>query len=259
MKKSQGITWTLKMASYGAILGIAMFWIGTTGASAETLNIGGNVMPPWSMEDGPDGAGINVDIVREAAKRAGYDTTYKVVPFKRKLEDFRQQAIDVDPGSNPQWRTDDKDISVYSIPFYESFNVVLVRKDSGISAETVQDLKGKRIGCLAGYNYTDGFHEAFASGDLLRDDANAHESNVKKLNAKRVDGVIIDQETAGYIIKELGLNPEDFTPAYAFQTKSVLHIRLHKSKEALLPKLDAALQAMKDDGTIQRIVEKYTK
>ena len=83
------------------VVGMALIWIGAGSPSAETLKIGGIAMPPWSMEESANGDGINIDIFREAATRAGYATTYKLVPFKRKLEEFRQQLIDVDPGSNP--------------------------------------------------------------------------------------------------------------------------------------------------------------
>ena len=228
-------------------------------SNAETLRVGGIDMPPWSMEDGEIGAGINIDVFREAAKRAGYDTIYQVFSFKRKLEKFRSKKIDIDPGTNPKWRSDDGDISVYSIPFNESINVLFVRKDSEIRVETVQDLKEMRIGCISGYYYTDGFQEAFDRGTIIRDDTKHHTSNMKKLHAKRVDGIIIDKETGLYLIKQLGLNVEDFKIAYVFDIKSVLYMRIHKQKKYILPAVNNSLEEMKTDGTIQHIVDKYIK
>lgn len=231
----------------------------STLSSAETLRVGGIDMPPWSMEEGEIGTGINIDVFREAARRSGYDTTYKVFPFKRKLVIFRDTRIDIDPGTNPKWRGDDKEISVYSIPFYESVNVVLVRKGSRTNVETIQDFKGMNLGCLLGYYYTDGFQDAFDNGYILRDDTNSHLSNIKKLQTKRVDGIIIDKETGLYLIKQLGLTIKDFDIAYVFETTSVLYIRVHKQKEHILPALNTALEEMKTDNTIQNIVKKYTQ
>ncbi len=228
-------------------------------SSAETLRVGGIKMPPWSMSEGENGAGVNIDVFREAAKRAGYGTTYKVLPFKRKIAEFREDKIDVDPGTNPNWRRDDQEISVYSIPFYESVNVVLVRRGRGLRVESARDFAGARLGCLLGYRYTDGFQEAFAGGRVIREDVTNHESNIKKLNGKRVDGVIIDKVTGLYLIAQLGLNMEEFDIAYTFTTKSVLYMRIHIRKKHILPALNAALEAMKAEGAIQKIVEKYTR
>jgi ABC-type amino acid transport substrate-binding protein len=229
-------------------------------SAAETLTIGGVEVPPWLMQDGDEVVGINVDIFREVATRTGYDMAYRVLPQKRMLVEFRAEQIDIDPATNPMWTSDDdKAISVFSMPFYESANVVFVRKDSGIRANTVQDFRGKTIGCHVGYYYTDGFAEAFASGTMTRDDANSHVSNVKKLNANRVDAVIVDQVTGLYLIKQLGLNPEDFEIAYVFEAKSALSMRIHKNKEHVLSNVNQALQDMKEDGTIQNIIDTYTK
>ncbi len=115
------------------------------------------------------------------------------------------------------------------------------------------------LGCLLGYHYTDGFQEAFDSGDVLRDDANNHSGNIQKLHANRVDGIIIDKETGFYLIKQLGLSSGDFGIAYMFKTRSVLYMRIHKQKEHILPALNTALEEMKEDGAIQAIVKKYTQ
>ena len=148
------------------------------------------------------------------------------------------------------------DISVYTEPYYETSDVILVRKGSGIAGTAVQDFKGRSLGCGLGYYYPEGFQEAMANGDIIRDDNPVSEYNIMKLSQHRLDGIIVDRIQADYMINVLGLNAEDFEIAYVFGP-SKLSLRLHKEKQDLLPILDQALESMKADGTIDRIVTKY--
>ena len=107
-----------------------------------------------------------------------------------------------------------------------------------------------------GYYYPEGFQEALASGDIIRDDNPVSEYNIMKLSQHRLDGIIVDRIQADYMTNVLGLNAEDFEIAYVFEP-SKLSLRLHKEKQDLLPILDQAIESMKADGTIDRIVTKY--
>lgn len=232
---------------------------GWSGAShAETLTLGGYEKIPYMMKDGAQ-PGFCVEIFRETAKRAGLDTKYILLPTKRMLADFRNRVIDAEPCCSPTWRQADEAISIYSEPFYHTENVVFVRKESGIKAEKVEDLQGKRLGCGLGYFYTDGFQEAFEQGMIVRDDVSNTEMNVRKLAARRIDGMIADRTEGWYLIKQQGLKSEDFDIAYVFQAKSALSIRIHKEQEPFMVKLNEALTTMKADGTLEALIKKYTE
>lgn len=221
---------------------------------AEELRLGGYDKPPYMMED----AGICVDIVRKAARKAGYGTSYKLLPHKRGLRYFTDNRIDAETCVSPKWRSQYKEISAYSEPFFSTENVVIVRKESDIGAtKDIRDFRGKTFGTILGYFITDGFQEEFEAGRMVREDANTQDKNIRKLVAKRFDGIIIDRITGSYLIKQLGFDPGDFRIAYVFETKSLLSARIHKSREYLIPKLDRALAEMKNDGTIDRIISRY--
>lgn len=225
---------------------------------AETLVLGGYEKIPYMMQDGEQ-PGFCVEIFRETAKRAGFDTQYTLLPTKRMLEDFRNRVLDAEPCCSPTWRQADEAISIYSEPYYHTENVVFVRKDSGIKAQKVEDFQGKRLGCGLGYFYTDGFQEAFEKGMIVRDDVSNAEMNVRKLAARRIDGMIADRTEGWYLMKQQGLKLEDFDVAYVFQTKSALSIRIHKEQEPFMLKLNEALKAMKADGTLEALIKKYTE
>lgn len=172
------------------------------------------------------------------------------------MREFELRQIDMEPAVSPSWRGEQRDISVYTKPYYQTSDVILVNKGSGISGTTAQDFKGMSLGCGLGYYYPEGFQEALASGDIIRDDNPVSEYNMMKLSQKRLDGIIVDRIQARYMMNVFQLNVEKFEIAYVFKP-SKLSLRLHKNRQDLLPVLNTALDSMASDGTIERIVTKH--
>ena len=144
------------------------------------------------------------------------------------------------------------------MPFYSTGDIILVRKESGIQGTAASAFHGLKLGCGLGYYYPEGFQEAFDRGDIIREDNPVSEANIKKLVLQRIDGIIVDKIQARYIMKKVGLDPADFSTAYAFKS-SHLCLRLRHNHSDLLPVLNAALKSMQTDGSIDRIVADYLK
>lgn len=238
---------------------IGVFLVCCLGVSvAQTLIIGTPEWKPWQITNGEHPTGITIDILQELAKRTGYTMDIKPLPHKRMLIEFKMGQITAEPSVNPLWREDQQDISVYTAPYCTTRDIILVRKESGIKGTSVQDFKGLSLGCGLGYYYPEGFQEAFARGEIIREDTPMGEKNLMKLALKRIDGAIFDKIQAKYMFNVSRMNPDDFEISYEFQP-SHLSLRLHKSKRNLLPTLDEAITHMKADGTVERVISKYTQ
>jgi ABC-type amino acid transport substrate-binding protein len=239
------------------ILLLAVILVPFQGVSAaQTLVIGTADWKPWQIVEEGSLVGITSEILQELSRRTGYKMDVKTLPHKRLMLEFERQQIDMEPTVSQSWREEQRDISVYTRPYYETSDVILVRKGSGIAGTVAQDFKGMSLGCGLGYYYPEGFQAAFESGMIIRDDNPVSEFNILKLAQERLDGIIVDRIQAGYMIKVFKLNAEDFEIAYVFRP-SKLSLRLHKNKQDLLPMLNRALESMKADGTIKRIVTRY--
>ena len=242
----------------GLSVGI-IFFVLTGNLYAETLIGGISDWRPWTQDDDGEAIGILVDIFKTAVKRAGHETQIKVLPHKRRNEIEWGKGTHAELGVIPEWRGKYAEVSVYTIPFITTQDVILAQKGTLERADSVEDFSGKRLGTTLGYYYVDGFSDAFEAGKIVRDDSSEGPSLMRKLAKGRIDGAILDKHEARYWIKELRMNPDDFEIVYTFSIISNLRIRLYKGKEHLLPELNAALQAMIDDGTIQEIIETYMK
>lgn len=224
---------------------------------AETLSGGVSDWRPWTWQNDDEATGILVDIFTTAVKRAGHEPEVRAMPHKRRNEIEWGRSLHAELGVLPEWREKYADVSVYTIPFVKTQDVILTKKGTMEHADSVEDFYGKRLGATLGYFYIDGFSEAFESGNIIRDDSPEGPSLMRKLARGRIDAAILDQHEARYWIKNLNMNPDDFELVYTFSLVSNLRMRLYKGKEYLLPELNAALQTMLDDGTIREIIESY--
>jgi len=136
----------------------------------------------------------------------------------------------------------------FNKPYTTATQVINVQEGSEIAGK--DDLSGKTIGVQLG-----------TTGDIFASDienASIEQYNkgmdaVQALTTGKIDAVIIDNEPAKqFVSKAEGLKilEEEFvTEAYA--------IALAKDNEELLEKINAALDELTADGTIQGIIDKY--
>lgn len=246
----------MKRIAYLIIISSVLMVCRLNAVSANTLNIATCNWQPWQIVEDGRLKGITIDILQELAMRTGYTMKIRPLPQKRMMFEFETGKIDMEPAVSPFWRELHKDISVYTTPYYTTGDVILVRKESGIKGSSVQAFRGLTLGCGLGYYYPEGFQEAFVKGDIRREDNPVSDKNLLKLAYKRIDGIIVDKIQARYILKKNSLHPDDFAIAYEFKP-SELSLRLHRNRQDLLPILNNALERMKADGIINRIVASY--
>ena len=126
--------------------------------------------------------------------------------------------------------------------------VVIVKEGSDI--KSIDDLEGKKIGTQRG---TTGY--LYCSDDFGEDAVVAYDNGltaVQALNNGQVDAVVIDNEPAkAYVESNPGLKILD--TSYAEEDYA---IGLAKGS-ALEDAVNAALEELKADGTLQSIVDKY--
>jgi len=229
-------------------------------ASAETLVLAAaDSRPTAFLVDGKP-AGILVDLVTEAYRRAGQPIEIRLMPWARCLEEAKTGAID---GVFSSFKLPEREqflafpkeaLTTQVISFF-------VRQDSTLSFDgNLGALRTATIGVINGTSYGTTFDTAVKDGTLQKvDPTNSAESNIKKLAAGRVDLIPSYNYVALDMAKNLNLlsqikeisPPLQSVPSYLAFTKA--H-DLKKMSDAF----DVALASMRQDGTYDRIVAKYT-
>ena len=191
--------------------------------------------------------GFEVDIANELAKRLGVKAKFVQYNWSNLVPSLERGDFDI--AMNGLEATGErKERILMSEPYYVYAETLSVRK--GSPYKTLADLKGKRVGTL---------NQTYAH-DLLRADPTidiaVYEGNEEPyidLEQGRVDAVLLDNIIAdryGCVPTRPTIEciPDDIA-------RGTYIIGIRKSDPELKRAIDSALQAMRADGSLQRILE----
>ncbi len=218
--------------------------------SKEKLVMATNAtFPPYEYVEGGEYEGIDVEIAGEIAKKLGYELEIADVEFDTIIGGVQSGKFDM--GMAGMTVTEERKQSVnFTDTYATGIQSVVVTEDSPIAS--VEDLTSdSRIGVQQG---TTG--DIYASDDY-GDDAVTRFKNaadaVQALKAGKIDCVITDNAPAqSFVDANEGLKILD--TSYAEEEYAIC---IAKDNEALLEDINGALTELKDDGTIDEIVDKY--
>ncbi len=245
MMKKVGLTFVLFLG------GMMVFGWLLQSARAETFRVGyySDGFPPMFFSEDDPRKGVYVEILEAISVITGDEFLKKYATVARIKGEFGED-YDIEPGINPVWRPDQEAISVYTIPFFQYQDAVVMRKETAFPVSTVKDLEGHEVGIIRGYAYPDWEPE---QGNYIPDLAKDETQLFRKLQGGRYDILITGVPIARYYAKELDLDIENMHILYSTD----LSFRIHVSQKAVVEKLNNALKTLLHDGTIDAIIQKY--
>ena len=211
--------------------------------------------PPYS-DQGLPGQGLGVELVTEAFKRAGYETYLSTDTWERILEGGKIGVYDVVATA---WYSDARSQYLeFSEPYLESYVRFITKKGSKFRFNDMNDLGGQMIGTLIDYAYEPQFD---AARDLIKISERNMVQNLLKLNQGRIDATLGDERVLKYQINQYLPNsmsgfeilPKPLTVSGIFIGVS----RENPDHEKIVADFNKAIEAMKKDGSYDRIIEKH--
>ena len=205
--------------------------------------------PPYEMTtDNGTIEGIDVETAQAIADKLGLELQIDDMDFDAALLSVQQGKADIAMAGITV--TDErKAVMAFSDSYATGIQSIIVPEGSDIA--TADDLAGKKIGTQRG---TTGY--LYCSDDFGEDAVVAYDNGltaVQALNNGQVDAVVIDNEPAkAYVESNPGLKILD--TSYAEEDYA---IGMNKDNTALLDAVNAALEELKADGTLDAIVDKY--
>ncbi|MFJ7738375.1 transporter substrate-binding domain-containing protein [Lysinibacillus sp. NPDC097287] len=196
--------------------------------------------------------GFDIDYARAAAEHMGAEVEFQPIDWKTKESELISGRIDLI--WNGYTITDErKEKVLFTKPYLENAQVVMTLKDSSI--QVLGDLAGKEVGLQS------------LSSALDALNANPIQKEIKKitefadnvlaltdLKSGRVDAVVIDAVVAEYYMTQ---QPDTFKLLEESLAPEQYGVGVKPGNEALLEKLQAALDKMNEDGTAAEISEKW--
>ena len=233
---------------------------GKSGSNVDTIEKGKLIMstnaafPPYEMtDDSGNYVGIDVEIAQAIADKLGLELVIDNMGFTAALEAAQNGKSDMVMAGVTV--TDDRLLVMdFSNSYATGIQVVIVPEGSDITSP--DDLEGKTIGTqmgTTGYIYASDTPE---NGGYGEENVIAYDNGITAVQALlngQVDAVIIDNAPAqAFVESNPGLkilDTEWLTENYA--------IGFAKGNTKLVEAVNAALEALTADGTVQKIVDKY--
>ena len=195
--------------------------------------------------------GFDVDLLTDIAKRAGGKVEFKVTPFDGIIPALN--AKDCDIIASAMTITDERKGQVlFSDPYYDSKQSLVVRKDDADTFKTLPDLKGKVIGVQSettGQAYAE---KNLPEGATLK--ALPGSSDLfTALKAKDIDAILQDAPVNAWGVKQ---NPE-FSYQQEFDTDEQYGFAVRKDDTETIKWINDGLKAARADGTYQKLYDQW--
>ncbi|MBN2628824.1 MAG: transporter substrate-binding domain-containing protein [Spirochaetales bacterium] len=215
---------------------------------------------PWAPFVEPDmpGKGISIEIVSAAFATQGYTLEYANIPWARAEAGVKSGKYDILPDV---WYTTARDeYLLFSEPYARNTVRFISRKDNPFDFKGMASLRGKKIGTIRYYSYS----EEFSRGtDFTREEVADLMQNINKLLAKRIDMTLEDEIVANFTIAQN--NPAILDELYFSETPlSIQNLYIATADNnpragEIIYAFNKGLKAIRDNGEVNRILDSYIK
>ncbi|WP_246845107.1 ABC transporter substrate-binding protein [Bdellovibrio sp. NC01] len=223
-------------------------------SSADTLKtvIGENMSLPWySPGSKGEPKGITPEYLRALEKKLGKKIEILVLPKYRIREYYKNNLIDFNCYTNPQWAGSATKNFQWSHPLFTVTNLIVSNNGTVASLDS---LKGQTIGTVLKYNYPK-LTKKFSSREIIRDDATNEEANIVKLENDRFKYAVVDGHHLAYYLRS---NPNSkINPNGLLLEEIPVSCWIRKGSELKLEDLNTAIDQIKSEGILEKIFQKY--
>lgn len=244
----------------GAALAVSM--IGSTACFAEeqkTFTVGFDAeYPPYGyMDENGEYTGFDLELAQAVCDLEGWELVK--TPINWDSKDMELDSGSIDCIWNGFTMTGREEDYTWSKPYVDNSQVIVVKKDAGISA--LSDLAGKTVGVQA----------ASAALQVLQDEEQQkaladtfaglqefadYNSAFVELQAGAVDAIAMDIGVAKYQIENRD-NGEDYEILEEHLNSEKYAIGFKKGNTELCDTVNADLDKLLADGTFDKLAEKY--
>lgn len=197
--------------------------------------------------------GINIDVANEVAKQLGVTVKYVSVPFDGLVATLSSGRADF--LSAPLFITEKRaQVVDFTVPMYGWGEGILVPDTSKNTYGSFQDLQGHRVGVLEGSVQYDILRAMKGTTVSAYPD---YPSLLLELRSNRIDAALVDPPSVAYaILKDsiTGLKQvEGYKPLEYWEIGGAVE----KGNADLLNAINEVIQAMKADGRLHAILDKW--
>lgn len=258
---------SLLKAQHKALLGwlLCLAALPGHGASAAECvkRMGWNIDVPYMMRNSAGTpVGLDIELAQAVMARLGCRLVLHEQPFARSLLDLESGDLDLLPSVFR--RPERERFAWFSAPVYEAHKRLYLRR-ADLAAFRDRSLRdwldgGRTLGVLPGVSYGPEYTELQQDPALRRQlhTVVSRRSLWLMLERGRIDGMLADERTGAHELQALGLrNHIGAAPLMVTSEPSHMAFSRQSTTEAFVRRFNAALEAMKADGSYATLLARY--
>ncbi len=228
-------------------------------AAAETVNVGTSAeyRPFVYYDSNYNLTGLDIDILNEVGKRAGLTMRFYDMAFDGLLDSLEVGQVDLIAGgvSSTDAR---KERAVFSTVYYTGDAVIAASANANIlDTLTGAEMKNMRIGVQRGSSFDQWVKTNLVAEGLISTQSvftyATIDAAMKSLRNGSLDLVMLDKETYDSDYKD-SMNFKIVNDSIAVENYVFCAA---KNNQELIEKVNTALNTMRNDGTLQQLIDKY--
>lgn len=224
----------------------------------ETLNIvvgmSGGYKPYTYLDENSNLTGFDVDVWKEVASRLDANLEFETADFSGlfglldsgKLTTIANQITVTDARLE---KYDFTDAYVY-------YGAQLISRSDTNDIESLEDLKGKKVGVSLGSNYEQIVKEFDVNNEIDVITYESYQASLQDVSIGRLDAVLNDKLAALIAIEESGLDIK-FAGEPVERLQNAFPLLKTAENKELISKVNEALDAMRSDGKLSEISLRY--
>ena len=200
--------------------------------------------------------GFDIDLARETAKRMNVDVEFKPIDWSNKREEITSGNIDI-IWNGLDITEERKEYMIFSKPYMDDRQILLVKKDNDQDIHSEGDLEGKIVGVQAGStaeNYLDENEDLRKSFTMFKM-YNRFQAALDALRGGEIDVFVCDELVARYEIRQKPDQFEIIDVKTGYVTE--MGIGFRKDDTALRDRVQQAFDSVIADGTAKKISEQW--
>lgn len=232
------------------------FCVNSRYCNADAFEMQAVVYPPLVELRGNSLGGVAVDVVREIQKMVGDDSRLSVMPWLRAYQKAQTEpnqvlfAIVRIP--------EREDLFKWVGPIFGEGDYFFKRKSSPLRISCLDDAKNVSRIAVRKDGYT---HQTLlAKGFNNLEVGPTYDSSYRKLREGRVDLVLMGELTHYFMVRNAGLDPDDFERTdYRFAESSAWLAFSRDVPDEVIQKWQGALDELKENGRYEAIMDENFK
>ncbi|MBQ3297880.1 MAG: transporter substrate-binding domain-containing protein [Bacilli bacterium] len=234
------------MKKYLILIIIALLLTGCSSREDKLVMATEAAFAPYEYYSDGEIKGVDVDIMKAVAKKMNKELKVKDVAFDSIIAEVKTKKSDVGAAGISYTEERAKQVD-FSIPYVESKQVIVVRKDSNIKGP--KDLKNIKVAVQLGTVADSVLSDEYKTVQLVRE--KKFMAAIQDLKDNKVSAVVMDELPA---VRLIGANLKILDEAVAVDSYSVI---VDKGNTELLKVINEVIEELKNKGEIDRYLLKH--